>query len=68
MLFRSENIIAGDQAALKRYIDFLSDGGAHYPIDQLKAAGVDMLTPEPFEKTMTAMNRTMDQIEELLND
>lgn len=62
-----ENILDGDKEALQRYLAFLSDGGAHYPIDQLRAAGVDMLTPEPFEKTMAAMNRTMDQIEELLN-
>lgn len=63
----AENILAGDPEALKRYIAFLSDGGAHYPIDQLKAAGVDMLTAEPFEKTMTAMNRTMDRIEAILD-
>ncbi len=62
----AENILAGDQDALKRYVAFLSDGGAHYPIDQLKAAGVDMLTADPFVKTMAAMNRTMDQIEAML--
>ena len=61
-----ENILAGDPQALERYITFLSDGGAHYPIDQLKTAGVDMLTPDPFVKTMTAMNRAMDQIEAIL--
>jgi oligoendopeptidase F len=63
----SENILAGDRDALKRYIAFLSDGGAHYPIDQLKAAGVDMLTADPFVKTMAAMNRTMDRIEAILD-
>lgn len=63
----SENILAGDRDALQRYIAFLSDGGAHYPIDQLKAAGVDMLTADPFVKTMAAMNRTMDQIEAILD-
>ncbi|MFC1761311.1 oligoendopeptidase F [Planctomycetota bacterium] len=63
----SQNILDGDQEALKRYIAFLSDGGAHYPIDQLKAAGVDMLTADPFKKTIAAMNRTMDQIEAILD-
>ena len=27
---------------------------------------IDMTTPEPFNKTMTAMNRTMDEIEKIL--
>jgi oligoendopeptidase F len=32
----------------------------------LKKAGVDMTTNEPFNLTMQAMNRTMDEIEEIL--
>jgi len=33
----------------------------------LKEAGVDMTGAEPFNKTMTAMNRTMDEIEAILD-
>jgi len=44
----------------------LSAGGSEYPIDLLKRAGVDMTTAEPFTKTMAAMNRTMDEIEAIL--
>jgi oligoendopeptidase F len=32
----------------------------------LKKAGVDMTGAEPFNKTMAAMNRTMDEIEAIL--
>jgi oligoendopeptidase F len=32
----------------------------------LKIAGVDMTTAEPFNKTIAAMNRTMDEIEAIL--
>ena len=34
--------------------------------DLLREAGVDMTTPEPFDKTMAVMNRTMDEIEAIL--
>jgi oligoendopeptidase F len=33
----------------------------------LKRAGVDMMTSEPFDKTMAVMNRVMDQIEAILD-
>ena len=63
----SEHILSGDPGAVERTIAFLSSGGSDYPINQLKDAGVDMMTDEPFKQTMAAMNRAMDQIEEILN-
>jgi oligoendopeptidase F len=57
----------GEQGARERYIKFLSAGGSGYPIDVLKAAGVDLTTSLPFEKTMQAVNRIMDEIEGILD-
>ena len=54
---------AGDPAATKRYLAFLSAGGSKYPIDLLKDAGVDMTTDEPLDLTMKQMNRIMDEME-----
>ena len=62
----SEKVMAGDQAALKRYLDFLNAGGSKYPVDLLKDAGVDMTTDEPLELTMKKMNRVMDEMEKLI--
>ena len=62
----AEKILNKEKGMVKKYIDFLSTGGSDYPIDILKTAGVDMTTSEPFEKTMAAMNRTMDEIEAIL--
>lgn len=62
----AEAVRTGDEGAAQRYIDFISAGGSDYPIEVLRKAGVDMTTSEPFEKTMTAMNRTMDEIEAIL--
>ena len=62
----AEKVLAGDPAATKRYLAFLGSGGAKYPIDLLKDAGVDMTTDEPLELTMKKMNRVMDEMEKLL--
>jgi oligoendopeptidase F len=62
----SERILAGDEDAVEKAVEFLSAGGSDYPVPVLKRAGVDMLTNDPFDRTMRVMNRVMDQIEEIL--
>jgi oligoendopeptidase F len=57
---------AGDPAATKRYLAFLSAGGSKDPIDLLKDAGVDMTTDEPLDLTVASMNRVMDEMEAIL--
>jgi oligoendopeptidase F len=59
-------VLTGEQGAVEKYIEFLSSGGSDYPITLLRRAGVDMTTREPFDKTVVAMNRTMDEIEKIL--
>ena len=62
----SEKVLAGDPAATKRYLAFISAGGSNYPVELLKQAGVDMTTSEPLELTMKKLNRTMDEMEAIL--
>jgi oligoendopeptidase F len=62
----AEEVLGKKRGAVKRYIEFISSGGSDYPIELLKKAGVDMTGAEPFNKTMEAMNRTMDEIEAIL--
>ncbi|MCC7418214.1 MAG: oligoendopeptidase F [Acidobacteria bacterium] len=62
----AEKVKSGDAAATRRYLDFLHAGGSKYPIDLLKEAGVDMTTDEPLELTVKAMNRVMDEMEQIL--
>jgi oligoendopeptidase F len=59
----SEQVLAGKEGAVARYIDLLSSGGSDYPIEQLRKVGVDMTTPQPFDSVMLRMNRVMDEIE-----
>jgi oligoendopeptidase F len=62
----AEKVIAGDKAAIARFLTFLGSGGSQYPIELLKDAGVDMTTDEPLELTIKKMNRVMDEMEKLL--
>jgi len=62
----ASKVLAGDPAATKRYLTFLSAGGSKYPIDLLKDAGVDMTTNEPLQLTLKKMNAVMDEMEKIL--
>jgi oligoendopeptidase F len=59
-------VLAGDPAATKRYLAFLSAGGSKYPIELLKDAGVDMTTNEPLQLTLKKMNAVMDEMDRIL--
>jgi len=63
----AEKVMNKEPGALEKYLKFLSAGGSDYPINLLKDAGVDMTTSVPFEKTIGAMNKVMDEIETILN-
>lgn len=62
----AQEVLEGQGDAASRYLRFISAGGSDYPIAILKDVGLDMTTPEPFQKTMAVMNRTMDEIETIL--
>ncbi len=63
----AEKVMNNEPGAVEKYLKFLSSGGSDYPINLLKNAGVDMTTSVPFEKTIQAMNKVMDEIETILN-
>ncbi|MFC1738268.1 oligoendopeptidase F [Planctomycetota bacterium] len=64
----AEMVLNKEAGALQRYFEFISAGGSDYPINILKKAGVDMTTDEPFNLTIEAMERTMDEIEKILKE
>jgi oligoendopeptidase F len=51
---------------VEAYLGFLKSGGAEFPIDTLRNAGVDMESPEPIEKAMTLFQSRISQLRELL--
>ena len=62
----SERVLSGDSGSLDAYLNFLRSGGSHFPLQTLKAAGVDMTTPAPIESTLRLFERRLDELEELL--
>jgi oligoendopeptidase F len=66
----SEAVLAGGEDgnhARTRYLAFLSAGGSDHPLALLRAAGVDLETPEPYRRAMSAIERALDRMEELLD-
>ena len=63
----SEEVLAGDKEATKRYLALLNSGSSDYPMALLKKAGIDMASPVPLELAMKKMNRVMDEIEKILD-
>ncbi|MEG8946557.1 oligoendopeptidase F [Rosettibacter firmus] len=63
----AEKILKEGQPAVDKFYYILKGGSSEYPIDLIKKAGIDPLSSEAFDLTMSKMNKVMDMIEEILN-
>lgn len=61
-------ILGGEPGAAEDYLGFLRAGASEYPLEALKAAGVDLSSPEPVEQAFSDMAGYVDRLEELLAD
>jgi oligoendopeptidase F len=61
----SEAVLAEGEPARKRYLGFLGSGSSRFPLDTLKAAGVDLTTPQPVAAALQAFDRMVGQMETL---
>ena len=59
----SQRIVAKEPGALQAYLKMLGAGGSSDPYELVKAAGVDLATPQPYQALVARMNAIMDQIE-----
>jgi oligoendopeptidase F len=62
----ADRVLHGSQDELNAYIGFLKAGGRQFPIDALRDAGVDMLSPEPIQKAMKLFQQRIVQMRELM--
>jgi oligoendopeptidase F len=62
----SERVLRGDAGAIDAYLGFLKSGGSKFPLETLKAAGVDMTSSKPIESTLQLFQRRLRELEELL--
>jgi oligoendopeptidase F len=62
----ADSILKGTAGAAERYLGLLRAGGSDYPYELVKAAGVDLASPAPYQALVARMNRVMDEIEAIL--
>lgn len=59
----SQQILEEGQPAVDRYITFLKSGGSDYPLNQLRAAGVDMEQKESIDEVLKTFSNLVDELE-----
>ncbi len=62
----SQRVLSKEPGAVEAYLDFLRSGGSRFPLETLKAAGVDMASPAPIERTLRVFKQRLDELEALL--
>ncbi|GIM27492.1 oligoendopeptidase F [Clostridium polyendosporum] len=62
----AKSIMEQEEKAVEKYKGFLKAGGADYPVNILKKAGVDMTTSKPLEATIERFNELLDMLEKLI--
>src|SRR5437867_1927492 len=62
----SERVLLGKPGSVESYLNFLRSGGSKFPLETLRAAGVDMTTAAPIETTLHLFQQRLDELEELL--
>jgi oligoendopeptidase F len=62
----AEEVRSGGPEAARRYLGFLESGSSAYPMDTLRAAGVDMTTREPLDRAFAVLGSYVDRLEALL--
>lgn len=62
----SERVLNGGQQELNDYLGFLKGGCSKFPLDLLRAAGVDMEQPGPVDTALAYFGKLVDELGELL--
>jgi oligoendopeptidase F len=62
----AQKITAKEPGARERYLELLRAGGADFPYDLVKKAGVDLATPAPYQSIVARMNSIMDEIDAIV--
>lgn len=61
----AKQILEQGESAAAPYREFLKTGGSMYPVDELKLAGADMMTPDPVDKAFQILAGMVDRLDEL---
>jgi oligoendopeptidase F len=61
-------MVKEDPSNIKNHITLLKSGGNDYPVNQVKKAGVDLTTKEPFLAVVNRLNMLLDELELALKE
>jgi len=59
----AKQVLDEGAAAVERVMQLFASGGKDYPLPLLKAAGVDLTTPDPIEACMAVFDETVSELE-----
>lgn len=62
----AERVTAGGEKERGEYFEFLKSGGSRYPIESLRAAGVDMESAAPVQAALDRFAATVGSLKEIL--
>ncbi|MCX6090728.1 MAG: oligoendopeptidase F [Candidatus Atribacteria bacterium] len=60
------NILAQKPDAIEKYLDFLKAGSSDYPIEVLKATGVDMTSPQAVDNLLSKFGQLVKEMEDTM--
>jgi oligoendopeptidase F len=63
-----ERVKAKEEGAFDQYLNLLRSGGSDYPVSQVKAAGVDLTTKEPYLAVIRRMEELVSDLKTLLEE
>ena len=64
----ARRVLSGGPDAAEDYLGFLRAGSSRYPLEALRAAGVDLTQPAPVEAAFETLGDLIDQLDTLLNE
>lgn len=59
----AEDVLSGNNEARENYLNFLKAGSSQDTMDLFKLSGVDIMTPEPVEKTFAVLANMVNRLE-----
>ncbi len=62
----AQRVLQGGERELRDYLGFLQAGCSQDPLDLLRAAGVDMESPQPVDTALQHFSRLVQQLDELI--
>ncbi len=64
----AQNVLDEGQPAAERYLNFIKTGDSQFPIDALRAAGIDMRDPAPVQAAFDILAGYVDRLDELTRE